>query len=93
MKVPRALCDRGAQTAGKLGILKHQRALKIAIAVKSLGQPEMPFEQRARLAEQIEYVSLVHGQLIARTGAPACRAAKGMSKTGRRQDKSIVNSL
>ena len=37
-----------------LRMLQHERALKIPGAVQPRGQPEMPFEQCARAAEQIK---------------------------------------
>ena len=46
--------QRVAERVGELGILQHERALQVAVAVQPGRQPEVPFEQRAGLAEQIE---------------------------------------
>ena len=43
-----------------LRILQHERTLKITVAVQSRGQAEVPFEQCARLPEQIENRFGVH---------------------------------
>ena len=46
--------ERVAERVGELGILQHERTLQVPIAVQPGRQPEMPFEQRAGPAEQIE---------------------------------------
>ena len=50
--------QRLAERVGKLGILQHERALKIALAVQPRGQAEVPFEERARAGtkERLENV-------------------------------------
>ena len=50
LQMPRALGERAPERVGELGILQHQRALQVAVAVQPRRQPEVPFEQRAGLA-------------------------------------------
>ena len=45
---------RFAEGLGELGILKDQRTLQVPVAVQARRKAEMPLEQRAGLAEQIE---------------------------------------
>jgi hypothetical protein len=59
--VPREFRDRAPELLGKRGVLQHERALQIAIAVQSGRQLEVPLEQRARLAEKIENLTVSHG--------------------------------
>jgi hypothetical protein len=42
------------EALGQVGILKHQRALHVAVAVKARREPEVAIEQRTGLAKEIE---------------------------------------
>ena len=47
LQMPRAVGQRRAELLGEIGILQHQRALQVAVAVQPGRQPEMPLEKRA----------------------------------------------
>ncbi len=54
LKMLHAMRERLTKRAGKLRILQDERTLEVPIAVQPGRQPEVSFEQRAGLAEQIE---------------------------------------
>ena len=58
MREPRA--ERAPELLGEVGILQHQRALQITIAVQPGRQLEVPVQQRPRLAEEIENLCVGH---------------------------------
>ena len=60
-----AIGDRAAEPLRVLRMLQHQRALQIAGAVQPRRQPEVAFEQRARLPEEIEKLVARHSHLPA----------------------------
>ena len=60
LEVPGTLGQRGPEPFGKIRILQHERALQISVAVQAGRQPEMPVEQCAGMAEQIENVGVGH---------------------------------
>ncbi len=54
--------QRAAERLGMRRMLQHERALEIAATVQAGRQPEVPLEQRARFAEQLQHVNGVgHG--------------------------------
>ena len=64
---------RAAERFGVRGMLQDERALQIAGAVQAGGQTEMPFEQRARLPEQIEQIVSRHHAI----GSPVNASGSG----------------
>ena len=45
LQVPGAVGQRRAELLGEIGILQHQRALQVALAVQPGRQPEVPLEK------------------------------------------------
>ena len=58
--MPRAFGERLSEPAGQLGMLQHERGLQVAFAVQSRGEAEVPFEQCAGLAKEIEHGVGIH---------------------------------
>ena len=56
--------EGGTERLGVARPHQHQRALQITGAMEPRGQLEMPFEQRARLAEQGQHVVFSHRAVV-----------------------------
>ena len=59
-----AAAMRGAEGLGAGGVLQHERALQVAGTVEARGQPEVPVEQGAGLAEMAQDVGVVHRTVV-----------------------------